>query len=117
MAKQERKTHPSLTPARIAELSKLARQIDQEEAQDIKAKARAIFLRHETVRALIAAIKDARIAKGLSLGEVGDRSSIGKANVCRLETELDPNPTLDTLLRYADAVGVQIRVSVGRPAA
>ena len=117
MAKRERKTHPSLTPDRIAGLSKLARRIDREEAQEIKAEARAIFLRHETIRALIGAIKDTRIAKGLSLGEVGERSSIGKANVCRLETDLDPNPTLDTLLRYAEAVGVRIQVSVGKPAA
>src|SRR5262245_53509464 len=107
-----RKTHPALTPARIAELSKLAKNIDREEAEQIKSEARAIFLRHETIKKLIRAVKDARLAKGLTLGEVGERSSIGKANLCRLETDLDPNPTLDTLLRYAAAVGIELRVSV-----
>lgn len=107
-----RRTHPALTPKRVAELSELARKIDREEAEEIKAEGRAILLRHETIKKLISAVKEARLAKGLSLGEVGERSSIGKANLCRLENDLAPNPTLDTLLRYAEAVGVEIRVSV-----
>lgn len=116
MASTSRRTHPALTPQRIAELSDLARKIDQEEAEQIKSEGRAILLRHETVKKLIRAVKKARLARGLSLGEVGERSSIGKANLCRLETDLDPNPTLDTLLRYAEAVGVEIRVMIGEPA-
>jgi DNA-binding phage protein len=114
MATNTRRTHPALTPQRIAELSELARKIDREEAEQIKAEGQAILLRHETVKKLIRAVKDARLAKGLSLAEVGERSSIGKANLCRLETDLDPNPTLDTLLRYAGAVGVELHVSVGK---
>ncbi len=114
MASTTRRTHPALTPQRIAELGALARKIDREEAEQIKCEGRAILLRHETVKKLITAVKQARLAKGLSLGEVGERSSIGKANLCRLENDLAPNPTLDTLLRYAEAVGVQILVSVGK---
>jgi hypothetical protein len=113
MANNTRRTHPALTPQRIAELSELARKIDVEEADEIKSEGRAMLLRHETVKKLIRAVKQARLAKGLTLGEVGEQSSIGKANLCRLENDLDPNPTLDTLLRYAGAVGVDIRVSVG----
>lgn len=116
MAKNTRRTHPALTRQRVAELSELARKIDREEAEQIKAEGRAIFLRHETVRQLIRAVKDARLAKGLSLSEVGERSGIDKANLCRLETDLEPNPTLDTLLRYAEAVGVEMRVSVEQSA-
>jgi hypothetical protein len=117
MADSNRRTHPALTTRRIAELRVLARKIDREEAEQIKSEGRAILLRHETVKKLIRAVKEARLAKGLSLGEVGERSSIGKANLCRLETDLDPNPTLDTLLRYAGAVGVEIRISVGKATA
>jgi hypothetical protein len=117
MANSNRRTHPALTPKRIAELSDLARKIDREEAEQIKSEGRAILLRHQTVKKLIRAVKEARLAKGLSLGEVGERSNIGKANLCRLETDLDPNPTLDTLLRYAGAVGVEINVSIGKATA
>jgi DNA-binding phage protein len=108
----KRKPHPSLTPQRIAELSDLARKIDREEGPEIKAMARAVFLRHETIRDLIAALKRARVAKHLGLEEVGEKSGIGKANLSRLENHPAPNPTLDTLLRYADAVGVSLRVNL-----
>ena len=51
------------------------------------------------------------------LGEInGQRRCIDKANLCRLETDLDPNPTLDTLLRYAEAVGVEMHISVEQSA-
>jgi DNA-binding phage protein len=116
MASPKRTSHPALTRQRIAEFSALAKTIDREEAEQIKSDARAILLRHETIKQLIRAVKEVRLAKGLSLGEVGERSSIGKANLCRLETDLDPNPTLDTLLRYASAVGVELHVSVNKPA-
>ena len=109
----KRKAHPAMTPRRIAELSELAKKIDREEAAEIKAMARAVFLRHETVRDLITAVKRARLQKKLGLEEVGEKSGIGKANLSRLENHPNPNPTLDTLLRYADAVGVSLRVSVG----
>lgn len=117
MANSTRRTHPALTPQRIAELGDLAKKIDKEEAEEIKSEARAILLRHETVKTLIRAVKEARLAKGLSLSEVGERSCIGKANLCRLETDLDPNPTLDTLLRYADAVGVEVHVNIQKATA
>ena len=107
-----RKTHPAMTPKRIAELGDLARKIDREEAAELKAAGRAILLRHETTKQLIVALKTARMARKLGLEEVGEKSGIGKANLSRLENQPNPNPTLDTLLRYADAVGVDLHVSV-----
>ena len=112
MPNPTRRSHAALTPQRIAELSDLAGKIDREEAEQIKSDARAILLRHATVKKLIRAVKQARLAKGLSLGEVGEESGIDKANLCRLENDLDPNPTIDTLLRYAGAVGVEVHVSI-----
>jgi DNA-binding phage protein len=103
-----KRTHPSLTPQRIAELSKLARKIDAEEAEQLKAEGRAILKRQEIVRTVIADLKKARLDRGLSLAEVGERSAIGKANLSRLENSIDPNPTVDTLLRYAEAVGMRL---------
>lgn len=114
MPDRARRTHPALTARRIAELSALARKIDREESEEIKWQGRAILLRHQTVKKLIQAVKAARLAKEISLAEVGEQSGIGKANLCRLENDLDPNPTLDTLLRYAEAVGVELHVSVGK---
>lgn len=105
MASTIRKTHPLLTPQRLAELAELAKKIDREEGEEIKAKGRAIFDRHEAIVNLISGLKAARIEKGLTLETVGEKSGIGKANVSRLENDRRPNPTWDTLARYAEAVG------------
>ena len=107
-----RKTHPKMTPERVAELAKLAKRIDREEAEQIKSKGRAVFARHEAIQKVIAALKAARQAQGLSLAEVGERSGIGKANLSRLENDALPNPTWDTIMRYAESVKRKLRVSV-----
>ena len=107
-----RKTHPKITPERIAELAKRARNIDRDEGDQIKARGRAIFAHHESLQEVIAALKAARQAQGLSLAEVGERSGIGKANLSRLENDTSPNPTWDTIARYAESVGRKLRVNV-----
>jgi len=107
-----RKSHPKLTTARIAHLSKLAKKIDRDEGEAIKAKGRAVFARYEAMQRLIAALKAARQAQGLSLAQVGERSGIGKENVSRLENLALPNPTWDTIWRYAESVGRKLKVRV-----
>ena len=112
-----REAHPAMTPRRVAELAELAHKIDREEQEELKQAGRAILLKRAKVRELLAALKAARLGRGLSLADVGERSGIGKANLSRLENDPTPNPTLDTLLRYAEAVGVEMSVSVGGPPA
>jgi predicted transcriptional regulator len=55
-------------------------------------------------------LKAERQALGLSLSDVEQRSGIGRAALSRLENEAEPNPTLLTLTRYAEAVGKQLVV-------
>ena len=111
--KAKPKKHPKLTTKRIAELSKLAKKIDREEQASIKKKGKAIFARHKLMQSVIAELKAARQAQGLSLAEVGEKSGIGKANVSRLENDLSPNPTWDTIARYAESLGREISIHVG----
>ena len=61
-----------------------------------------------TVRAL----KKERELRGLSLTTIAERSGIDKAALSRLENGLQTNPTVDTLYRYASAVGVELVWSV-----
>jgi DNA-binding XRE family transcriptional regulator len=42
---------------------------------------------------------------GLSLADVSERSGLGRAAISRLENGHNANPTLDTIRRYAAAVG------------
>jgi hypothetical protein len=50
-------------------------------------------------------IKRARVAAGLTLAEVSRRSGIDEPALSRLENGHNKNPTLDTLWRYAAALG------------
>ncbi|MHB1034810.1 MAG: helix-turn-helix transcriptional regulator [Pirellulales bacterium] len=62
--------------------------------------------------AMLAALKRHRERQGLSLTDVADRSGMDRAAISRLENGVYLNPTVDTLYRYAAAVGVQIGFSV-----
>jgi transcriptional regulator with XRE-family HTH domain len=50
--------------------------------------------------------------QGVSLTDVANRSGMDRAAISRLENGVCLNPTVDTLYRYAHAVGADIGFSV-----
>ncbi len=56
----------------------------------------------------IGGLREQREQAGLSLADVAERSGIDKAALSRLETGWQPNPTLNTLVRYARAIGKRL---------
>lgn len=60
------------------------------------------------VRRLVAALRAERERQGLSLADVADRSGIDRAAIHKLEIGLNRNPTVETLHRYARALGVRL---------
>jgi DNA-binding phage protein len=57
-------------------------------------------------------LRDARVARGLSLSEVARRSGIDLASLSRLEAGKNPNPTFETLSRYAQALGLRLELAL-----
>jgi DNA-binding phage protein len=53
-----------------------------------------------------------REARGLSLAEVAERSGIDKAALSRLENGQQSNPTVNTLTRYARALGKRLALTL-----
>jgi len=53
-----------------------------------------------------------RKARGLSLGDVAERSGIDKSRLSKLENDPRSNPTLATLTRSASAIGVKVSIHV-----
>src|SRR3972149_3580528 len=100
-----RRSSKVLPAEQVQRLKRDAERIDRDERDAIRRKGRAGKARHERVRDIIQVLKAERQRLGLSLAEIGERSGIGKSNVSRLENDQDPNPTMDTLLRYAEALG------------
>ena len=62
--------------------------------------------------AMLAALRRHREAKGLSLADVAERCGMDRSAVSRLENGVYLNPTLDTLYRYAAAIGAEIAFTV-----
>lgn len=102
------KTHPAITPEKLAEIRSVRAKIDRDEKHEILAKGKAAFDRHERIKAAIARLKAARLAKQMTLEQVAEKSGVGKANLSRMENDESPNPTIDTLLRVSDAIGFEL---------
>jgi DNA-binding XRE family transcriptional regulator len=66
-------------------------------------------------RALGIRLRRIREGMGLSLTDLSERSGLTRAAISRLENGWNLNPTLETLFRYAEALGVNLRVSVDDP--
>jgi len=61
----------------------------------------------------IEALKAERRRRGLTLADVAERSGLDVGQLSRLENGKAANPTLSTLARYAQAVGLPIELRVG----
>ena len=57
------------------------------------------------VQNALQALKRDRQRRGLSIGDVAERSGLDRAVVSRLENGKQDNPTVATLMRYAAAIG------------
>lgn len=61
---------------------------------------------------LCAQLRAAREAKGLSLADLTKLTGMDRSAISKLETGARINPTVDTLVRYAEAVGKHLVVTL-----
>lgn len=118
------KTHPKkkpantfrslrqLSPERQKQMAELAKKIDQDEAEDIKAEGRRVLGRYLEMMDIIAQLRAERQRQALSLADISARIGSARENISRMETAGDPNPTLRTLFRYAEALGKRIEIKL-----
>jgi len=66
---------------------------------------------HSPAQELLQHLKASREAAGLTLADLSARCGIDQPALSRLENGHTPNPTLDTLWRYAAAVGKRLLLS------
>jgi DNA-binding XRE family transcriptional regulator len=114
------KTHdkPALSPEQNAAIDSIrarARKerpgpdelIDQGELDELVSQAQYIEL-----RALMVRLRDLRQRMGLSLTDLSERAGLTRAAISRLETGWNLNPTLETLFRYTETLGVGLKFTV-----
>jgi DNA-binding phage protein len=66
----------------------------------------------ESLLKTLSALQKARQSRGRSLTEIARESAIDLASLSRLEAGKNPNPTFETLTRYAAALGLRLEVSL-----
>ncbi len=66
----------------------------------------------DNVQELVKQLKAAREAEGLSLADMTERTGMDRSALSRLETGQRTNPTVETLVRYAEAVGKHLVVAL-----
>jgi DNA-binding phage protein len=86
------------------------------EKQTILAKGRRYRREHDEalaeLREVVQVLKQALHQRGLSLADVRERSGLERSAVSRLENDLGANPTLATMIRFAQAVGKRIVIKL-----
>ncbi len=84
----------------------------EKEKPELIALGRRLLAQSDRLRETVRILKAEREAQGLTLQELGERTGIGKANLSRLENSRNPNPTVGTLARYADALGKNLSITL-----
>ena len=100
-----------LAPAEAAEYREVRAQVEAEKPA-INARIRQQLIQATMLGELFGELKQAREAMGLSLSEMQQRTGIDRSTISKLETGQRANYTLATALRYADALGKQVLVTV-----
>jgi hypothetical protein len=112
MAKGTARTiNKKLTPEERSRHQRIRQQVEGEKSE-LMAHGRRAKAHHTRLQEALAELKATRQKMGLSLTDIGARTGIEKSNLSRLENAPHPNPTVDTLTRYATAVGKEIVITL-----
>jgi hypothetical protein len=75
--------------------------------REAKAAKPRILLKH-----VLGNLREERQRLGLSLADIKERSGIDRGTLSKLENDDDPNVTMNTLIRYAEALGKAVLVEL-----
>ena len=103
-----------LTPEEAAKYTAIREHV-ADELPDLIARHHERMETGDQLQALFQQLKAAREAKGLSLADVTELTGMDRSALSKLETGQRANPTVDTLVRYAEAVGKHLVVSLIDP--
>jgi DNA-binding Xre family transcriptional regulator len=105
-----------LPPGFLDRVRRQRKAILHEEKDELIAKGRRLVAKHERLRDAVDALKVERKIQKVSLTELERRTGISKSSLSRLENDPTANPTMDTLMRIAEALGKQVLIKLA-PAA
>ena len=105
-----------LTPEEAAIHQKVREQVASE-LPDLTQRHHERVAARDQLETLLGQLQAAREQKGLSLADLTELTGMDRSALSKLETGQRPNPTVETLVRYAEAVGKQLVLTLAEPAA
>jgi DNA-binding Xre family transcriptional regulator len=101
-------------PATTEERERYGAMLQEEKAgmEANKALGREVLAERRELSAVVAELKSIREQLKISLTELAERTGMTVSNLSRLENMEGPNPTIETLRRYAHAIGHRIEFAV-----
>jgi DNA-binding XRE family transcriptional regulator len=100
-----------LTPEAASKYNSIRKQVE-EELQELISRHHQRSASLDQVVELLAQLKTARETQGLSLADITELTGMDRSALSKLETGQRANPTVETLVRYANAVGKRLVVSL-----
>ena len=100
-----------LTPEEAARFREVREQV-AEELPELIARHEELLIALDQLADLVKQLKAAREERGLSLADMTRLTGMDRSALSKLETGQRLNPTIETLVRYADAVGKRLVVSL-----
>jgi DNA-binding XRE family transcriptional regulator len=100
-----------LTADEVAKYRKVREQIERELPELISRHHDRIAAREQLAH-ILGELKAARESKGLSLADLTRLTGMDRSALSKLENGQRSNPTMETLVRYAEAVGKRLIVTV-----
>lgn len=115
MAKKAKRIKRTLSDEDRRKYDGIRRQLDGER-NEILAEARRRKRVHDALTAELRhafrILKQERIAQGLSLADMQERTGMSRSAISRLENDESANPTMETLSRYAEALGKELAITL-----
>ena len=93
-----------LTPDEAAKYQAIRKRVAEELPELVLRHDERVAAR-DRMEELCEQLKAAREKRGLSLADLSQLTGMDRSAISKLENGQRPNPTLDTLVRYAEAVG------------
>lgn len=109
LQRTNRKQH--LSPEEAAKVRKVREQV-AEELPELITRHHERLVALDQLTELVEQLKAAREEKGLSLADLTRLTGMDRSALSKLETGQRLNPTIETLVRYADAVGKRLVVTL-----
>ena len=101
-----------LTPEEAATYKRVCDQVDAELPELVARHHDRMEALDRVLQGVLQQLKAAREEKGLSLADLTDLTGMDRSALSKLETGQRPNPMVETLVRYAEAVGKRLVVTL-----